>query len=197
MLRSPLNSSLRATSSSTAHISRVDAMSTDLSRENVSSVFCRLVDSFRAGTSWRAAHPQMLRLLARAQFGSARGVGTRAAGVLTTLVRGISPRSGAPGCQGAPISGIYERRTPPPGCPPGSCAAHHSQETSRRRDSQKRPARQPIRDVCPSTGVGATRAYYLTRPAIAGADDRGGAMALLAALEIHELRATARSARAR
>jgi unsaturated rhamnogalacturonyl hydrolase len=45
-----------------------------------------------------------------------------------------------------------------------------------------------LRDVCPSTGAGATREHYLTRPAINGADDRGAAMALLAALEIHELR---------
>ena len=45
-----------------------------------------------------------------------------------------------------------------------------------------------LRDVCPSTGAGATREYYLNRPAIHGADDRGGAMALLAALEVHDLR---------
>ena len=31
---------------------------------------------------------------------------------------------------------------------------------------------------------------YLTRPAISGADDRGGALVLLAALEVHELWAT-------
>lgn len=45
-------------------------------------------------------------------------------------------------------------------------------------------------DVCSGTGAGqnATREYYLNRPAIAGADDRGGAMALTAALEIHALR---------
>lgn len=46
-------------------------------------------------------------------------------------------------------------------------------------------------DVCTGTGAGrnATREYYLTRPAISGPDDRGGAMALTAALEIHALRA--------
>ena len=45
-------------------------------------------------------------------------------------------------------------------------------------------------DVCTGTGAGrnATREYYLHRPAITGADDRGGAMALTAALEIHALR---------
>jgi rhamnogalacturonyl hydrolase YesR len=45
-----------------------------------------------------------------------------------------------------------------------------------------------LRDVCPSTGAGATREHYLNRPATNGVDDRGAAMALLAALEIHELR---------
>jgi rhamnogalacturonyl hydrolase YesR len=43
-------------------------------------------------------------------------------------------------------------------------------------------------DVCAGTGAGPTRRYYFTRPALTGADDRGGAMALLAALEMHELR---------
>lgn len=43
-------------------------------------------------------------------------------------------------------------------------------------------------DVCASTGAGPNRKYYFDRPAITGADDRGGAMALLAAMEIHELR---------
>jgi rhamnogalacturonyl hydrolase YesR len=45
-------------------------------------------------------------------------------------------------------------------------------------------------DVCTGTGAGrnATRDYYLHRPAITGADDRGGAMALTAALEVHALR---------
>jgi rhamnogalacturonyl hydrolase YesR len=42
-------------------------------------------------------------------------------------------------------------------------------------------------DVCTSTGAGPTRRYYLDRPAILGADDRGGAMALGAALEMYEL----------
>lgn len=46
-------------------------------------------------------------------------------------------------------------------------------------------------DVCTGTGAGrnATREYYLFRPAITGADDRGGAMALTAALEMQALRA--------
>ena len=41
-------------------------------------------------------------------------------------------------------------------------------------------------DVCTGTGAGqnATREYYLNRPALFGPDDRGGAMALTAALEI-------------
>jgi unsaturated rhamnogalacturonyl hydrolase len=45
-------------------------------------------------------------------------------------------------------------------------------------------------DVCTGTGAGrnATREYYLNRPAITGPDDRGGAMALTAALEMHALR---------
>jgi unsaturated rhamnogalacturonyl hydrolase len=44
-------------------------------------------------------------------------------------------------------------------------------------------------DVCTGTGAGqnATRDYYLNRPAITGPDDRGGAMALTAALEVHAL----------
>ena len=45
-----------------------------------------------------------------------------------------------------------------------------------------------LKDVCSGTGAGPTKEYYLTRPAINGADDRGGAMALLAAIEIEELR---------
>jgi rhamnogalacturonyl hydrolase YesR len=40
-----------------------------------------------------------------------------------------------------------------------------------------------IVDVCASTGGGPTKKYYLDRPAVTGADDRGGAMALLAAIE--------------
>jgi unsaturated rhamnogalacturonyl hydrolase len=42
-------------------------------------------------------------------------------------------------------------------------------------------------DVCASTGAGPTRRYYFDRPAVTGVDDRGGAMALVAALEMHEL----------
>jgi unsaturated rhamnogalacturonyl hydrolase len=42
-------------------------------------------------------------------------------------------------------------------------------------------------DVCAGTGAGPTRRYYFDRPAVTGADDRGGAMALLAALEMYEL----------
>jgi hypothetical protein len=45
-------------------------------------------------------------------------------------------------------------------------------------------------DVCTSTGAGPTRRYYFDRPAVTGVDDRGGAMALLASLEMHELRRT-------
>jgi rhamnogalacturonyl hydrolase YesR len=42
-------------------------------------------------------------------------------------------------------------------------------------------------DVCTGTGAGPTRRYYFDRPAVTGADDRGGAMALLAAVEMYEL----------
>jgi unsaturated rhamnogalacturonyl hydrolase len=42
-------------------------------------------------------------------------------------------------------------------------------------------------DVCSGTGAGPTARYYLDRPAIDGADDRGGAMALLASIEMYEL----------
>jgi len=42
-------------------------------------------------------------------------------------------------------------------------------------------------DVCTSTGAGPTKRYYLDRAAVTGADDRGGAMALLAAMEMYEL----------
>lgn len=45
-----------------------------------------------------------------------------------------------------------------------------------------------VRDVCSGTGVGPTKEYYLNRPVVNGADDRGGAMALLAAIEIETLR---------
>jgi unsaturated rhamnogalacturonyl hydrolase len=44
-----------------------------------------------------------------------------------------------------------------------------------------------IVDVCTGTGAGPTRRYYFDRAAITGFDDRGGAMALLAAMEVHEL----------
>ena len=44
-----------------------------------------------------------------------------------------------------------------------------------------------VADVCSGTGAGATKDYYMTRPATSGADDRGGAMALTAALEMAEL----------
>ena len=45
-----------------------------------------------------------------------------------------------------------------------------------------------LRDVCAGTPAGPTKEHYLTRRVINGADDRGGAMALLAALEMEELR---------
>ncbi len=45
-----------------------------------------------------------------------------------------------------------------------------------------------VRDVCSGTGVGPTKDYYLNRPVVNGADDRGGAMALLAAIEVELLR---------
>jgi rhamnogalacturonyl hydrolase YesR len=45
-----------------------------------------------------------------------------------------------------------------------------------------------LRDVCAGTGAGPSKEHYLNRPVINGADDRGGAMALLAALEVEELR---------
>lgn len=45
-------------------------------------------------------------------------------------------------------------------------------------------------DVCSGTGAGPTRRYYFDRPAITGADDRGGAMVLLAAIEMYELTKT-------
>jgi unsaturated rhamnogalacturonyl hydrolase len=50
-------------------------------------------------------------------------------------------------------------------------------------------------DVCASTGAGPTMRYYFDRPAVTGADDRGGAMALLAALEVHQLGNMWKSAR--
>ena len=45
-----------------------------------------------------------------------------------------------------------------------------------------------VRDVCSGTGAGETKDYYLNRPVVNGADDRGGAMALLAAIEMVTLR---------
>jgi hypothetical protein len=44
-----------------------------------------------------------------------------------------------------------------------------------------------IVDVCTGTGAGPTLRYYLDRAAIRDFDDRGGAMALLAAMEMHSL----------
>ena len=45
-----------------------------------------------------------------------------------------------------------------------------------------------VKDVCSGTGAGPTKEYYLNRPVVNGADDRGGAMALLAAIEMAMLR---------
>ena len=45
-----------------------------------------------------------------------------------------------------------------------------------------------VSDVCEGTGAGAGKEYYLNRRAVSGADDRGGAMALLAALEVAALK---------
>lgn len=45
-----------------------------------------------------------------------------------------------------------------------------------------------VKDVCAGTGAGPTKEYYLNRPVVNGADDRGGAMALLAAVEVASLR---------
>ena len=44
-----------------------------------------------------------------------------------------------------------------------------------------------LMDVCTGTGSGSTKQYYLDRAGVTGADDRGGAMGLAAALEIEEL----------
>ena len=44
-----------------------------------------------------------------------------------------------------------------------------------------------LMDVCTGTGSGPTKDYYLNRAGITGADDRGGAMGLTAALEMEEL----------
>jgi hypothetical protein len=43
-----------------------------------------------------------------------------------------------------------------------------------------------IIDVCTGTGSGPTHRYYFDRAAVTGADDRGGAMALLASMEMYE-----------
>ena len=45
-----------------------------------------------------------------------------------------------------------------------------------------------VKNVCSGTGAGPTKEYYLNRPEVNGADDRGGAMALLAAIEVETLR---------
>ncbi|MBM3809311.1 MAG: hypothetical protein FJW22_14085 [Acidimicrobiia bacterium] len=45
-----------------------------------------------------------------------------------------------------------------------------------------------VKDVCAGTGAQNSRDYYLNRPVVNGADDRGGAMALLAAIETAALR---------
>jgi hypothetical protein len=52
-------------------------------------------------------------------------------------------------------------------------------------------------DVCESTGAGKTRQYYLERKALDGLDDRGGAMALMASVERHELSGGLRKTRKR
>ena len=45
-----------------------------------------------------------------------------------------------------------------------------------------------VTDVCSGTGAQPTKDYYMNRPVVNGADDRGGAMALLAAIEMEMLR---------
>jgi rhamnogalacturonyl hydrolase YesR len=45
-----------------------------------------------------------------------------------------------------------------------------------------------VRNVCTSTEAGPTKEYYMERPVVNGMDDRGGAMVLLAAVEMEELR---------
>jgi rhamnogalacturonyl hydrolase YesR len=45
-------------------------------------------------------------------------------------------------------------------------------------------------DVCTSTGSGPTKRYYFDRQAVTGGDDRGGAMALTAAMELLDLPAS-------
>jgi unsaturated rhamnogalacturonyl hydrolase len=45
-----------------------------------------------------------------------------------------------------------------------------------------------LMDVCTGTGSGPTKEYYLNRAGLTGADDRGGAMALTAAIEMELVR---------
>jgi rhamnogalacturonyl hydrolase YesR len=45
-----------------------------------------------------------------------------------------------------------------------------------------------VKNVCAGTGAGPTKEYYLNRPEVNGADDRGGAMAMLAAIEMEHMR---------
>jgi rhamnogalacturonyl hydrolase YesR len=49
-----------------------------------------------------------------------------------------------------------------------------------------------VKDVCSGTGAQASKEYYLNRPVVNGADDRGGAMALLAAIEVAMFRDSTR-----
>ena len=44
-----------------------------------------------------------------------------------------------------------------------------------------------VSNVCVSTGARSTREYYLERPILHGADDRGGGLALMAAVEVEKL----------
>ena len=44
-----------------------------------------------------------------------------------------------------------------------------------------------MKDICSGTGAGPTKEYYLNRPVVNGADDRGGAMVMMAAIEMEEL----------
>jgi rhamnogalacturonyl hydrolase YesR len=47
-----------------------------------------------------------------------------------------------------------------------------------------------MRDICSGTGAGPTKEYYLKRAVVNGADDRGGAFVLLAAIEMAQLPST-------
>jgi len=49
-----------------------------------------------------------------------------------------------------------------------------------------------VKNVCSGTGAGPTKEYYLNRPEVNGADDRGGAMALFAAIEMESMRRSPR-----